>query len=951
MSQPRLISPMLDNYLMGDAISDQNGVRCCPAMKRDSDEKYIVKIISFPTSQSRLDALLLTGAYKSKEDALEYFRIMAESIVEEYEILQKLSKLDGFSSYESCQMVPNDDFGYDVYLLSSYKCSLEKYLTKTNFTYQDALKLGVDLCSALASCRRAGYLYVDLKPENIYVFDDGEYRIGDLGFLRLDSLKFASLADIYRSEYTAPEIADTFAPLNTTIDVYAVGMLLYRIFNNGTLPIMHDGIFPAPIHADNELAEIILKAIAQTPENRWQDPVEMGQALVAYMQEQVIPVVTVWFKEYEEDPEEPRGLYESENISNITRNVVPVLDEIYDISIDSIYTEDENGNLTFIDTSGEKYESANVDVNSTDYRSISADTSGIMSQADDLISHPAPPPVIPPDKVEIPMPEPITIVESEPIIESKTTLDMAIDDTQDLTADTIEAVDTDAYEDNENLTPVKIGKLLRNIAIAFIALVLAFCGYFYYRFVYIQDVTIDLAGSSDSLTVLVDSKVNSDKLYIVCIDANGNRFQKNVIDGKAVFTDLLPNSTYTVSIETTAFHKLVGKVSETYATPEQVNIVEFYAMPGIAEGSVKLSFITNPSDTSHLTGWKICYDAPDEEAKEIELTGNSVTIGGLNVGTEYTFRLVPVNKISYTGTTEVTYSPGMLVRAENLRDVSFQGGKLIVAWDAPEGANIRKWIVRCYDNQNYDKTVEVTETTATFHDVNITTTYSVEVTAEGMPQSERINVTKEEINIVNLMINDDTPDILILTWNADRAIPAGGWILTYAADGDEAKTISNINENTVTIMGYTSGALYSFTLTAADESVVNGGQLEFTAKMTEDLNLFGYKKGSLRFDLCNQSTNTVASKFKSGDTAYFSVSRNIYAGSPSGNDDVTIVITIKNSEGTVVSMKTKETTWREIWQTTYYKLPLPVLPETAGDYTVNVYFNKQLASSKNIAMQ
>ena len=44
MSEPKLISPMLDNFDMGDPISQHDGIRCCPAMKKESDEKYIVNL-------------------------------------------------------------------------------------------------------------------------------------------------------------------------------------------------------------------------------------------------------------------------------------------------------------------------------------------------------------------------------------------------------------------------------------------------------------------------------------------------------------------------------------------------------------------------------------------------------------------------------------------------------------------------------------------------------------------------------------------------------------------------------------------------------------------------------------------------------------------------------------------------------------------------------------------
>ena len=82
MSEPRLISPMLDNFNMGEAISNHHGVRCYPAMPENSDSKYIVKVISIPASQVQLDALLLTGAYTSSDSALPYFKEQADATVE-----------------------------------------------------------------------------------------------------------------------------------------------------------------------------------------------------------------------------------------------------------------------------------------------------------------------------------------------------------------------------------------------------------------------------------------------------------------------------------------------------------------------------------------------------------------------------------------------------------------------------------------------------------------------------------------------------------------------------------------------------------------------------------------------------------------------------------------------------------------------------------------------------
>ena len=191
MSEPKLISPLLDGFAIGAPMSSRSGVCCCPAIKENSDKRYIVKIISIPASQVQLDALLLTKAYKDPADALEYFKSQADSILEEAAFLGKLSKLEGFLPYEDWQIVPmkKNELGYDVYLLSPYRRSLEKHMRRRAMTHLDAVNLGLDLCAALSVCRRSGRICADLKPSNVFVSQEKEYRIGDLGFVPMDALR------------------------------------------------------------------------------------------------------------------------------------------------------------------------------------------------------------------------------------------------------------------------------------------------------------------------------------------------------------------------------------------------------------------------------------------------------------------------------------------------------------------------------------------------------------------------------------------------------------------------------------------------------------------------------------------------------------------------------------------------------------------------------------------
>ena len=115
MSQPKLISPLLDGFVMGDPISNHDGVRCCPAMMVDTGKKYMVKIISIPASQTKLDALLLAGAFSDKAAALEYFKELAHGVVEEAVLLQRLSRQEGFIPYENWQVISTCQQLYSVF--------------------------------------------------------------------------------------------------------------------------------------------------------------------------------------------------------------------------------------------------------------------------------------------------------------------------------------------------------------------------------------------------------------------------------------------------------------------------------------------------------------------------------------------------------------------------------------------------------------------------------------------------------------------------------------------------------------------------------------------------------------------------------------------------------------------------------------------------------------------
>jgi len=60
---------------------------------------------------------------------------------------------------------------------------------------------------------------------------------------------------------------------------------------------------------------------------------------------------------------------------------------------------------------------------------------------------------------------------------------------------------------------------------------------------------------------------------------------------------------------------------------------------------------------------------------------------------------------------------------------------------------------------------------------------------------------------------------------------------------------------------------------------------------------------------------------------------------------------IRDSEGTVVNFSTTETKWKNMWSNGNGEFDLPTLPQTAGNYTVTVYFNDALACQQSFKMK
>ena len=990
MSEPKKILPLLEGFLIGEPISDHDGVRCCPALEESTGKKYIVKIISVPASSDKLEALLLAGAFPDREAALVYFKSLSQDIVEEAVLLQRLARLEGFAAYERWQVVPMDNGeGYEVWMLNPYRPTLERHMSRHCMTHLGAVNLGLDLCSALAVSRRSGHVYVDLKPENILICEDGEYRIGDIGFISLSSLPYASLPDRYRSAYTPPEITDAYSALNDTMDIYAAGLILYQVYNDGVLPsaAAGDALNP-PEFADPEMSAIILKACAPVVEDRWQSPAEMGQALAAYLQKNTVndtPIVPLP-EPVEEEPqpeelpsEEPstdallEEVDQALEAAGVDLNATADVCEIPEEPVEEL-PENESPEVQPEDTEPDEdadpsdlaVEEVSTEVEECDQEEACSEEEPVidevtqmLAQADELIAHEMPEPVVAPAPIDVPIPvivpqledeseeaPDLTPVEEEASSEPEIPVDTEVGP-EDTDAPEEDILDEYFYEESQNTS-----KRSKGLIVALFSLIAAAClilgSYAFYQFYYLQDISaIHLSGSEDRLTVALTTDIPDELLTVVCTDSYGITQRSPVVDGIAQFSGLSPKTRYKVLVEIDGFHKLTGMISGIHITQEQTAIVNFSAITGGESGSVILNFTVQGPDANE---WKVTYSAEGEQEKSVTFQGRMVTISGLTIGKEYTFRLESVSDLYVVGTDTIQYKISKLIYPENLTALGFRNGALSVVWDAPEGETVESWTVRCYNGTGYDKTITVTDTTAVFEDLNTAAAYTIEVCAAGMSLGSRTYVSANSVTISKPLVDTSDPNRLTLSWDYEGTTPTGGWLVIYTLDGVSQQQVIQSDSPSVQITPMIPGCQYTISIQTAAGTTVFGGTL--SCMTPEAVSFSGYDISAkfMKFAMCRTPSKKdwdksdvkkkdYTTEFEAGESASFAVTLEHEYNTSS--DKITTLFLIRDEEGNIVTTATQTRTWTSMWYKGFGKFTIPTMPSTPGNYTVEIYFNGQ----------
>lgn len=897
MPELKMVSPLLDHMTVEKEFAGHNG-RSSYILRNADGERFVLKRLSVPAAESQVRAMILTGAYPDEAAVHDYYGRVVADIKAELETGKALAAAGHFAGSVGYQVETKEDgVGYLVYILYPLYIPLNELLSQSAITNLRAVNLGIDICDALAACRDAGYLFANVKPENIFLMRNGSFLLGDLGLASLEDLRYSCVPEEYIGPYSAPEITDITATPNTTIDLYSLGMVLYRIYNGNHGPFededtggsMADKLrmtgkpLPTPLYADYELASIILRACAFRQEDRFATPEDFRQSLTLYMQRNEVsdtlivpPIVSapVVFDKHEDEADtEPMRVANPETLDkDFRKSFSPDLSGV-GTAEDSPKPAAPQKPPVVVAKPAVEPEQPIETAEAAPPEPALADESSALDAPQ---AHAAPAEAAPetataldPDEEKDP-----NQMELEELLASVTRVvgplreeDGALDilnepapEKEDEPVPTSEDTRShryvDAASDNEEPVEEKKRRVSKPVLITILvslALLIGALVYFLVTWYFVDVTQLDMVSSTPTeLVVELTSKDSPSSFVLTCTDSYGSTFTA-VRDGyRYTFSGLSAHTTYTVQVAAAKFHHLNDAgayTNRTYTTAEFTEITEFTASRGNTDGEVLLSFeYTGPAPEE----WILSYTNTDgSDAKTFRFDGSGYLVTGLALNEIYTFTLgtneEAENPVYLSGTTTAQYEILPIVTARGLTLTGIVNDAVTITWQV--GENIpTEWTVSCDADGETIATETTTETTYTFSIADFTRSYTFSVSARGMDKPETLVLPANPIIVDNLRATPNEDGSMAVTWETPAGSPDGGWYISYNPVGSlhepymPVSSDSVIHGNTATLTGLIPNTQYEIALstTAADAASQVFGTVVVTASTAVAENFSGY---------------------------------------------------------------------------------------------------------------
>ena len=265
-------------------------------------QEAAIKVVRIPGDDVELKRVQ-SGYGLNEQELKEYFYPEVEKLKKEIVLMQELGEDSHIVRILDFEIIdaPDAIVGWYILIRMELLECLENYIKRADITVADVVAVGEDVLTSLEVCEERNIIHRDIKPANLFRSDKGVYKLGDFGIARDMRAGMGSLSHKGTENYMAPEV---YLGKNYTsnIDIYALGIVLYKLLNKNRLPFMNEEKLtagsverafqkrntgeklPKPVESPDTLYEIIKKMCAYNPNERFQTAFEVKKALSEYRQ-------------------------------------------------------------------------------------------------------------------------------------------------------------------------------------------------------------------------------------------------------------------------------------------------------------------------------------------------------------------------------------------------------------------------------------------------------------------------------------------------------------------------------------------------------------------------------------------------------------------------------------------------------------------------------------------
>jgi serine/threonine-protein kinase len=295
---------MANVYLAYDTILDRNVAVKVLRGDLATDEKFVRRFQREALSASSLSHPNIVEVYDVGEDNGQYYIVM--EYIEGKQLKQLLKK-------------------------------------RGKLTLSEVIDIMLQISDGMSVAHDAYIIHRDIKPQNIMIQDNGMVKITDFGIaMAMNSTQLTQTNSVMGSvHYLPPEQASGKSPTLQS-DIYSMGILMYELLT-GNLPYKGDNAveialkhLKEPIPSIREelpeipqsVENIIIRATAKNPKNRYNDAREMNEDLRTCLDDSRAnePKITLKYPEGEENTPSvksaPKKTVEDEE-GNVIGKIIP----------------------------------------------------------------------------------------------------------------------------------------------------------------------------------------------------------------------------------------------------------------------------------------------------------------------------------------------------------------------------------------------------------------------------------------------------------------------------------------------------------------------------------------------------------------------------------------------------------------------------------------------------